>query len=168
MGYVNGTSIGRGLWQNANEMDLTPTTHKRSRPDSTSQCPRTPRNLAFVRDVEGAEQSKSEINFGSDHYVLETRFNISRSKSREFKATQWSHLRKLCGNDSAHTPRDLEECCERIRSDVEPCTKKILTDQNVGRMDCRLAHLTDAKKAIPIETEVQRKIEEKCIRAQGR
>ncbi|XP_049514057.1 uncharacterized protein LOC119431900 [Dermacentor silvarum] len=88
------------------------------------------------------------MEFGSDHYVLETRFDVARSKSREFTITDWDHFHKIRGNESAPVPKDLEDWCERIKSDAESSPKKIVTDLEVEKMDSRLAHLIEAKQAI--------------------
>ncbi|KAH6927431.1 hypothetical protein HPB50_003466 [Hyalomma asiaticum] len=117
-GYVYNTSKGRDLWQTANEMDLTLITDKAFPTHiSNSVCRDTTPDLAFVKNFEGAEWSNTAMDFGSDHYVLETCFEVARSKSREFLITDWDHFRKLRWNESKPAPKHLEDWCERIKSD---------------------------------------------------
>lgn len=156
-GYIYDTSKGRGLWQNANEMDLTLITDKAFPTRiGNSVCRDTTPDLAFVKNIAGAEWSNTAMEFGSDHYVLETRFDVARSKSREFTITDWDHFRKLRGNESAPVPEDLEDWCKRIKSDAESSTKKIVTDLEVEKMDSRLAHLIEAKQALLLRWKGQR------------
>ncbi|XP_037567963.1 uncharacterized protein LOC119448820 [Dermacentor silvarum] len=156
-GYIYDTSKGRGLWQNANEMDLTLITDKAfpTRIGNSVSRDTTP-DLAFVKNIAGAEWSNTAMEFGSDHYVLETRFDVARSKSREFTITDWNHFRKFRGNESTPVPEDLEDWCERIKSDAESSTKKIVTDLEVEKMDSRLAHLIEAKQALLLRWKGQR------------
>lgn len=156
-GYVYNTSKGRDLWQTANEMDLTLITDKAFPTRiGNSACRDTTPDLAFVKNVEGAEWSNTAMDFGSDHYVLETCFEVARSKSREFLITDWDHFRKLRGNESKPAPKSLEDWCERIKSDVQSSTRKIITDLQVERMDSRLAHLIEAKQALHLRWKGQR------------
>ncbi|XP_037557528.1 uncharacterized protein LOC119434450 [Dermacentor silvarum] len=96
------------------------------------------------------------MEFGSDYYVLETRFDVARSKSREFTIADWDHFRKLRGNESAPVPEDLEDWCERIKDDAESSTKKIVTDLEVEKMDSRRAYLIEAKQALLLRWKRQR------------
>ncbi|XP_037579430.1 uncharacterized protein LOC119462158 [Dermacentor silvarum] len=156
-GHIYDTSKGRGLWQNANEMDLTLITDKAFPTLMGNSVSRdTTLDLAFGKNVVGAEWSNTAMEFGSDHYVLETHFDVARSKSREFTITDWDHFRKLRGNESAPVPKDLEDWCERIKSDAESSTKKIVTDLEVEKMDSRLAHLIEAKQALLLRWKGQR------------
>ncbi|KAL1482139.1 hypothetical protein MTO96_034011 [Rhipicephalus appendiculatus] len=73
------------------------------------------------------------------YYVLETRFDVARSKTREFTVTDWDHFRKLRSIESAPAPRCLEDWREGIKSDMVSSTKKIATDLEVDMMDSRLS-----------------------------
>ncbi|KAH6931806.1 hypothetical protein HPB50_000859 [Hyalomma asiaticum] len=94
------------------------------------------------------------MDFGSD-YVLETCLEVARSKSREFLITDWDHFRKIRGNESKLAPRNLEDWCERIKSDVQSSTRNI-SDVEVERMDSRLVHLIEAKQALHLRWKGQR------------
>ncbi|XP_037529286.1 uncharacterized protein LOC119406625 [Rhipicephalus sanguineus] len=156
-GYVYDTSKGRGLWQNANEMGLTLITGKAfpTRIGNSVTRDITP-DLAFVKNVDAAEWSNTAMDFGSDHYVLETRFDVARCKTRECTVTDWDHFRKLRGNERAPAPRDLEDWCEGIKSDAERSTKKIVTELQVEMMDSSLAHLAESKQALLLRCKGER------------
>ncbi|XP_037529276.1 uncharacterized protein LOC119406614 [Rhipicephalus sanguineus] len=156
-GYAYDTSKGRGLWQNVNEMGLTLITGKAfpTRIGNSVTRDITP-DLAFVKNVDAAEWSNTAMDFGSDHYVLETRFDVARCKTRECTVTDWDHFRKLRGNERAPAPRHLEDWCEGIKSDAERSTKKIVTELQVEMMDSSLAHLAESKQALLLRCKGER------------
>ncbi|KAH6927859.1 hypothetical protein HPB50_009367 [Hyalomma asiaticum] len=117
-------------------------------PKRLSTVPAHHRHSAFVKNVEDAEWSNTAMDSGSDRYVLEARPDVARNKFREFIITDCDHFRKLRGNDSAPILRDLEDWCERIKSEVGSSIKKIVTDLEVEKTDSRLAHLIEAKQAL--------------------
>ncbi|KAH6926382.1 hypothetical protein HPB50_017907 [Hyalomma asiaticum] len=70
------------------------------------------------------------MDFGSDYYILDTRVEVAESKSSEF-ITGSGHFRKLRRNECKPAPEILEGRCERIKSDVESSTRKIITTWRV-------------------------------------
>ncbi|XP_037518363.1 uncharacterized protein LOC119395147 [Rhipicephalus sanguineus] len=105
-GYVYDTSKGRRLWQNANEMDLTLITDKAlpTRIGNSVTRDTTP-DLAFVKNVDGAEWSNTAMDFA---HLIEAkqalllrwkgqRFNRRlRKKISELNKTIEDHCRTLC------------------------------------------------------------------------
>ncbi|XP_070394012.1 uncharacterized protein [Dermacentor albipictus] len=130
-GYVYDTTKGRKLWQYANEMDLTLVTDKNfpTRIGNYVTRDSTP-DLAFVRNVEDVGCENTAMEFGSDNYILETNFKVSRSRVSEFTFIDWDHFRKIREEPgSARAPATLEEWCEGIRNDASAATKKALCEQ---------------------------------------
>lgn len=149
-GYIYDTTKGRNLWQDANEMDLTLVTDRAfpTRIGNSVNRDTTP-DLAFVKNVEDVGWENTAMEFGSDHYILETHFKVARSRVREFTFVDWDHFRKIREVPGrARAPASLEEWSEGIRNDASAATKKVETDLDVERMDSRLYHLIEAKNAL--------------------
>nr|XP_037270602.1 uncharacterized protein LOC119162244 [Rhipicephalus microplus] len=143
--YVYETRKGRDLWQDATELDLTLITDKAfpTRIGNSAARDTTP-DLAFIKNVEKTTWANTAMDFGSDHYVLQTSIIVDRSRVREFTVIDWDLFRSIRGT-RASAPDNFEEWCEGIRRDTTTATKKINTDLNVEKMDSRLAHLLEAK-----------------------
>ncbi|XP_077557322.1 uncharacterized protein LOC144172510 [Haemaphysalis longicornis] len=159
-GYVYDTTKGRNLWQDANEMDLTLVTDKAfpTRIGNSATRDTTP-DLAFVKNVEDVGWENTAMEFGSDHYILETHFKVARSRVREFTFVDWDHFRKIREEPGrASAPASLEEWCEGIRNDASAATKKVVTDLDVEQMDSQRLNRRLRKKI----SELNKVIDDYC------
>ncbi|KAH8036413.1 hypothetical protein HPB51_000336 [Rhipicephalus microplus] len=124
--------IGDGPWQPNAERQL---------------CDQTTPDLAFIKNVEKTTWANTAMDFGSDHYVLQTSIIVNRSRVREFTVVDWDLFHSIRGT-KASAPDNFKEWCEGIRRDTTAATKTIKTDLNVENMDRRLAHLLEAMTAL--------------------
>ncbi|KAH6920572.1 hypothetical protein HPB50_028443 [Hyalomma asiaticum] len=51
--------------------------------------------LALVENAEHVGWDNTAVEFGSDHYTLETHFKMTRSSVKQFKFVEWDHFRKI-------------------------------------------------------------------------
>lgn len=149
-GYPYNTSKGAELWQNATDMDLTLITDKAFPTRlGTSSCRDSTPDLTFVKNLPDVQWANSNIDLGSDHYVLVTQFLVVRKRAREFSWTNWDQFRKVRNDRPLPATRpSLQEWISQLREDVISTTKNISTDLPVEKMDSRLAHLLEAKQSL--------------------
>lgn len=95
-GYVYETRKGRNLWQDATELDFTLITDKAfpTRIGNSATRDTTP-DLAFIKNVEKTTWANTAMDFGSDHYVLQTSIIVDRSRVREFMVVDWDIFRSI-------------------------------------------------------------------------
>ncbi|XP_077550626.1 uncharacterized protein LOC144163745 [Haemaphysalis longicornis] len=130
-GYQRTLAKGRDLLQDSTDLGLNlitdPTQPTRTGNSVTRDT--TP-DLTFVRkgknDRADFEWRNTGNNLGSDHYIVETDIT------------------------------DIEEWTNEIREKEKEATRTIETEDNVGRIDSRLAHLIEAKQSIQARWKTQR------------
>lgn len=105
----------------------------------------------FCRGIEKPSWVNTDIDLGSDHYIVVVSFEVVCKKLREFKLIDWDKFRKLRANpdaspDEADPP--LESWIEQLGLDIHASERTILTDVGTEKMDHRLANLLEAKQSI--------------------
>ncbi|KAG0412165.1 hypothetical protein HPB47_010704 [Ixodes persulcatus] len=142
-GYSRATRKGADLWQAAATHDLTL---------ATDPADTTP-DLTFVKNVGAVSWHNLNEDLGSDHNILATCINFR--KSRE----EWALIQ-----DSSI---DMERWATQLKGDVKSATKTVQMNLEIDRLDSRLAHLLEAKKALLDRlrkkiAELDRTIEDHC------
>lgn len=158
--YPYSTGKGERLWTHASDLSLTLITDP-GHPTrcGTSTCRDSTPDLTFVRGIEKPSWVNTDIDLGSDHYIVVVSFEVVCKKLREFKLIDWDKFRKLRANpdaspDEADPP--LESWIEQLGLDIHASERTILTDVGTEKMDHRLANLLEAKKSILARWKCQR------------
>ncbi|XP_070377433.1 uncharacterized protein [Dermacentor albipictus] len=109
-------------------------------------------DLAFVKNDEKGNISwrNTGSELGSDHYIVEViipeEVNASED-TRKHNFTDWDAFRCLLSTEMEEI-KNIEEWSAHIAGNVKEATKIIETDEQVDKVDSRLAHLFEAKQSI--------------------
>ncbi|XP_077542647.1 uncharacterized protein LOC144155191 [Haemaphysalis longicornis] len=164
-GYQRTLPKGRDLLQDSTDLGLNlitdPTQPTRTGNSVTRDT--TP-DLTFVRKVKNDradfEWRNTGNNLGSDHYIMEVTIPIGCNGRtyrghRKHRHTDWDAFRKLLPTEQTDIT-DIVEWTNEIREKEKEATRTIETEDNVGRIDSRLAHLIEAKQSIQAKWKTQR------------
>ncbi|XP_077531669.1 uncharacterized protein LOC144144172 [Haemaphysalis longicornis] len=164
-GYQRTLAKGRDLLQDSTDLGLNlitdPTQPTRTGNSVTRDT--TP-DLTFVRkgknDRADFEWRNTGNNLGSDHYIVEVTIPIGCNGGtyrghRKHRHTDWDAFRKLLPTEQTDIT-DIEEWTNEIMEKEKEATRTIETEDNVGRIDSRLAHLIEAKQSIQARWKTQR------------
>ncbi|XP_077547993.1 uncharacterized protein LOC144160638 [Haemaphysalis longicornis] len=164
-GYQRTLAKGRDLMQDSTDLGINlitdPTQPTRTGNSVTRDT--TP-DLTFVRkgknDRADFEWRNTGNNLGSDHYIVEVMIPIGCNGGtyrghRKHRHTDWDAFRKLLPTEQTDIT-DIEEWTNEIMEKEKEATRTIETEDNVGRIDSRLAHLIEAKQSIQARWKTQR------------
>ncbi|XP_077547566.1 uncharacterized protein LOC144159740 [Haemaphysalis longicornis] len=164
-GYQRTLAKGRDLLQDSTDLGLNLITYPTQPTRTGNSVTRdTTPDLTFVRkgknDRADFEWRNTGNNLGSDHYIVEVTIPIGCNGGtyrghRKHRHTDWDAFRKLLPTEQTDIT-DIEEWTNEIREKEKEATRTIETEDNVGRIDSRLAHLIEAKQSIQARWKTQR------------
>ncbi|XP_077559615.1 uncharacterized protein LOC144174415 [Haemaphysalis longicornis] len=154
-GYVKTTVKGRELMQDPTDVGLhlvtDPAFPTRTGPSVTRD---TTLDLLFVKiGVACAREAlwrNTGEGLGSDYLVVEVTVPLSGNGNygkRKHKITDWGAFRRALPDEQPDI-EDIEKWTDAVTKTAEEATTEIQTDDNIDRMDSRLAHLLEAKKTL--------------------
>lgn len=129
-GYSWNTKKGEGLWSLAVDLGLCLITDP-AYPTrcGTSTCRDSTPDLTFVNS-RGATWENSNMDLGSDHYILHITIGMPRQEARFFKCTDWDLFRKVRAKRREMGTLGAEKepfqiWVNQLREDVKEATKEI-------------------------------------------
>lgn len=159
-GYRWNTKKGDGLWHLATDLNLSLITDP-AYPTrcGTSTCRDSTPDLTFVSNLANAGWNNSNIDLGSDHYILQIVLETPSNEIKHFNYIDWDLFRKA-RKSRAETEtgqkKTLQTWTTQLREDVKAATKAITTEEDIEIMDSRLAHLIEAKQSMLKRWKTQR------------
>ncbi|KAG0416804.1 hypothetical protein HPB47_006118 [Ixodes persulcatus] len=100
-------------------------------------------DLAFVRNVKGAEWINPLEDLDSDYFVaaLTVIAGPGKPKSRRIRITEWDAFRGFLEDFEEEDIENIEKWTEEVRSCAEHTTKNIPEEANVLTADSKLQHM---------------------------
>ncbi|XP_072142945.1 uncharacterized protein [Dermacentor andersoni] len=152
-GYNKQLAKGRDLFQDTLDLGFTLITDPTdpTRIGNSVSRDTTP-DLTFVKNDEKGNISwrNTGSELGSDHYIVEVIIpeEVKASEdTRKHYFTDWDAFRSLLPTEMEEI-NNIEEWSAHIAGKVKEATKIIETDEQVDKVDSRLAHLFEAKQSI--------------------
>ncbi|KAG0431043.1 hypothetical protein HPB47_022162 [Ixodes persulcatus] len=150
-GYSRATRKGDDLWQAAANHDLALVTDPAFLTGIGNSCSwDTTPDLTFFKNVGAVSWHNLNEDLGSDHNILATCISVKCKPLKEFTITDWDQFRKRREERALiqDLSIDLERWVTQLKRDVKSATKTVQTDLEIDRMNSRLAHFLEAKKAL--------------------
>lgn len=115
-------------------------------------------DLAFVRNVKGAEWINTWEDLGSDHFVAAATViaGPGKPKGRRIRITEWDAFREFLEEFEEDDIENIEEWTEELRVCSEHATKTLPEEANMLTADSKLLHMWEAKSSMQRRLRIQR------------
>ncbi|KAG0429942.1 hypothetical protein HPB47_023151 [Ixodes persulcatus] len=115
-------------------------------------------DLAFVRNVKGAEWINTWEALGSDHFVAAATViaGPGKPKGRRIRITDWDAFRGFSEEFEEDDIENIEEWTEELRACAESATKTVPEEANMLTADSKLLHMWEAKSSMQRRLRIQR------------
>lgn len=150
-GYSHQCPKGRQLWEDMQDQGLSLHTD----PDSPTRVGNsvsvdTSPDLTLSKNVRGLEWHNSELNFGSDHYILVSllKEGLKTRRARAPATVEWDQFRTIRSNQEGKPICDIGEWAEQLKSNVGEVTKTLEGEDAPEIADSRLLHMWEAKQSM--------------------
>ncbi|KAG0436642.1 hypothetical protein HPB47_017845 [Ixodes persulcatus] len=158
-GYLTETVKGRNLWHDAHDGGLTMITDpdQPTRRGDARHRDTTP-DLAFVRNVKGAEWINTWEDLGSDHFVAAVTViaGPGKPKGRRIRITEWDAFRGFLEEFEEEDIENIEEWTEELRACAESATKTVPEEANMLTAGSKVLHMWEAKSSMQRRLRIQR------------
>ncbi|KAG0436780.1 hypothetical protein HPB47_017760 [Ixodes persulcatus] len=107
-------------------------------------------DLTLSKNVRGLEWHNSELNFGSDHYILVSllKEGLKTRRARAPATVEWDQFRTIRSNQEGTPICDIGEWAEQLKSNVGEVTKTLEGEDAPEIADSRLLHMWEAKQSM--------------------
>ncbi|XP_042143535.1 uncharacterized protein LOC121833891 [Ixodes scapularis] len=107
-------------------------------------------DLTLSKNVRGLEWHNSELNFGSDHYILVPllKEGLKTRRARAPATVEWDQFRTIRSNQEGKPICDIGEWAEQLKSNVGEATKNLEGEDASEIADSRLLHMWEAKQSM--------------------
>lgn len=150
-GYTIENVKGRNLWNDAQHEGLTLITNPQDSTRMGNSVSRdTTPDLTFVKNIANPKWANTNVNLGSDHYIVSTRLQAGprKQKGRRITLTEWDRFRQLREEDATETIEDLQKWTETLQRSVQKATKEVPEEVGMEQMDSKLLHMWEAKDSL--------------------
>lgn len=120
----------------------------------TSVARDTTPDLTFVKMGTACSREAQRRNTGadlcSDHMILEVRIPLAGRNNygkKTHKHTDWEAFRRALP-ETHDDIEDIQEWTTAVMKTVDDATQEIETDEDIDKMDSRLAHILEAKSSL--------------------
>ncbi|KAG0409934.1 hypothetical protein HPB47_012940 [Ixodes persulcatus] len=115
-------------------------------------------DLAFVRNVKGAEWINTWEDLGSNHFVAAATVIAGprKPKGRRVRITEWDAFRGVLEEFEEDDIENIKEWTEELRACAESATKTVPEEANMLTAGSKLLHMWEAKSSMQRRLRIQR------------
>lgn len=150
-GYTIENVKGRNLWNDAQHEELTLITNPQdpTRMGNSVSRDTTP-DLTFIKNISNPHWTNTNVNLGSDHYIVCTILQAGprKKKGRKIMLTEWDTFRKIREDDATETIEDIQKWTDTLQRSVQKATKHVPEEAGMEEMDSKLLHMWEAKRSL--------------------
>lgn len=150
-GYQKCQKKGTKLWETAQDLGFTLLVDpERPTRIGNSVSQNTSPDLTFTRNIDNAIWENTELNVGSDHYILSITVpsrGYKRNKVK-IKHTKWDAFRYVRNRREPATITNLEEWISTLLKDAANSTTEVDQEEDGPAPDAKLVHLWSAQQSL--------------------